>query len=89
MATRTRRGRRGRCGTNVAGLEEMEDNGKIRTLKDATDPFCVSRVRFAVNGRGNCEASAHRTGLFAATPPAENRKLLFEFFERDFKEAGS
>ncbi len=68
---------------------EMMEEGRVRTLKDATDPFCVSRTRFAINGRANCEASAHRTGLFVATPPAENRRLLYEFFERDFKEPES
>lgn len=68
---------------------EMEEDGQLRTLKNATDPFCLARTRFAIMGRQNCEASANRTGLFTATPAAENRRLLYEFFERDFKEADS
>jgi uncharacterized membrane protein len=68
---------------------EMEEDGKLRTLKNAADPFCVARVRFAILGRKDCEASAYRTGLFKATPPAENRRLMYEFFERDFAEADS
>ncbi|WP_300379966.1 DUF1036 domain-containing protein [Henriciella sp.] len=68
---------------------EMEDEGGMRTLKDATDPFCLARTRFAINGRKDCGASANRQGLFAATPPAKNRRLVYEFFERDFKESGS
>lgn len=68
---------------------EMEDEGGVRTLKKATDPFCIARTRFAVMGRKDCGASAYREALFAATPPAENRRLLFEFFDRDFKEPES
>lgn len=68
---------------------EMEDNGRTRTLKEATDPFCLARTRFAIMGRKDCGAAAFREGLFKATPPAENRRLLYEFFERDFKEPES
>ena len=69
--------------------EMIGENGEVRTLKSATDPFCVARTQFAIMGRSDCTASAYREALFAATPPAENRRLLFEFFERDFKEPGS
>lgn len=68
---------------------EMEDGGKLRTLAKATDAFCVGRARFAIVGRDECEASAYRTALFAATPPPVERKLVFEFFERDFAKAGN
>ena len=69
---------------------EMEtEGGKFRTLKKGSDPFCVARVQFVINGRQNCEASAYRTGLFAATKPAQDRRLVFEFFERDFNEKPS
>jgi uncharacterized membrane protein len=62
---------------------EMED-GTIRTLRRGNDPFCVSRSKFAITGRTECEAAAFRTGQFVATPAPENRKLVFEFFDRDF-----
>ena len=68
---------------------EMETDGGLRTLKNGTDPFCVGRTRFAIMGRSNCEAAAYRTGLFAATAQAENRRLVHEFFDRDFKEPES
>lgn len=71
-------------------LAEMEtEDGDIRTLKKATDPFCVGRSRFAILGRNDCEASAYRTALFAATPQPKDRRLMFEFFERDFKDPAS
>ena len=68
---------------------EMETENGTRTLKNATDPFCVSRTQFAIMGRKDCTAAAYREALFEATPPAENRRLLFEFFDRDFKEPES
>jgi uncharacterized membrane protein len=67
---------------------EMEDGSKIRTLSKASDAFCVGHAKFAIAGRDQCEASAYRTALFAATPPPTERKLVFEFFERDFAKAG-
>ena len=67
---------------------EMDNgDGTISTLKRGSDSFCVSRSKFAITGREACEAAAYRTGLFVATPPPENRKLVFEFFDRDFQEA--
>ena len=67
---------------------EMEAaDGQVRTLKRGSDPFCVSRSKFAITGRESCEAAAFRTGMFVATPPPDNRKLVFEFFERDFEGA--
>jgi uncharacterized membrane protein len=68
---------------------EMEVDGKVRTLSAASDAFCVARAKFAINGRDTCEEAAYRTALFAATPPPVNRKLVFEFFERDFAKAGA
>ncbi len=71
---------------------EMEgDNGEVQLLKRGQAPFCVSRAKFAITGRDSCETAAYRTGLFVSTPPPENRRLVFEFFERDFapsQEAG-
>lgn len=67
---------------------EMEDEAGSRELKGATDLFCVSRGRFAIAGRNDCEASAYRTVSFKATKPAEDGRLTYEFFERDFEEAG-
>ena len=68
---------------------EMEDDGKLRTLAKASDAFCVGRSKFAIVGRDDCEASAYRPALFAATPAPVDRKLVFEFFERDFAKAGA
>lgn len=64
---------------------EMEaGDGNIRTLSRGSDQFCVSKAKFAITGREACEETAYRTGLFVATPAPVNRKLVFEFFERDF-----
>ncbi|MEM9939116.1 MAG: DUF1036 domain-containing protein [Pseudomonadota bacterium] len=64
---------------------EMElGEGEITTLRRGTDPFCVSRAKFAITGNESCETAAYRTGLFVATPAPSNRKLVYEFFERDF-----
>ena len=68
---------------------EMEDGDKLRTLAKASDAFCVGRSKFAIVGRDDCEASAYRTALFAATPAPVDRKLVFEFFERDFAKASA
>lgn len=68
--------------------EMEEDDGSVRTLSRASDAFCVARAKFAINGRENCEQSAYRTALFTATPAPEDRKLIFEFFERDFAAPG-
>lgn len=66
---------------------EMDNgDGTISVLRRGSDDFCVSRAKFAITGREECEAAAYRTGQFVATPPPENRKLVFEFFERDFVE---
>lgn len=70
----------------VYGEMEMDD-GRVRTLKAAVEPFCVSRAKFAIDGRENCEAGAYRTALFADTAAPEEQKLVFEFFERDFDRA--
>ncbi|MEO1323784.1 MAG: DUF1036 domain-containing protein [Pseudomonadota bacterium] len=64
---------------------EMESGeGNIRTLSRGSDEFCVSKAKFAITGREACEETAYRTGRFVATPAPVNRKLVFEFFERDF-----
>ncbi|MEL6569794.1 MAG: DUF1036 domain-containing protein [Pseudomonadota bacterium] len=67
---------------------EMEQtDGRVRTLKRASDPFCVARAKFAIMGRESCETSAYRTALFAKAAAPEDQKLVFEFFERDFDRA--
>ncbi|MEZ5945489.1 MAG: DUF1036 domain-containing protein [Hyphomonas sp.] len=76
-------------GTEYYVYGEMEDGTKVRTLAKASDAFCVGHAKFAIIGRDQCEASAYRTALFAATPPPDDRKLVFEFFERDFAKAGA
>jgi len=64
---------------------EMEtSDGEVRTLTKGSDTFCVSKAKFAITGREACEEAAYRTGRFVATPAPVNRKLVFEFFERDF-----
>lgn len=65
---------------------EMEaGDGQVRTLKRGSDPFCVARSKFAITGRESCETAAFRTGQFVATPAPDDRKLVYEFFERDFE----
>ena len=65
---------------------EMEQGtGKVSVLKRGQTTFCVSRAKFAITGRESCEAASYRSGLFVPTPPPENRRLVFEFFERDFE----
>ncbi len=71
---------------HYAYAELDNGDGTISTLRRGVDTFCVSRSKFAITGREACEAAAYRTGAFVATPPPENRKLVFEFFERDFSE---
>ena len=64
---------------------EMEiGDGEMRTLTRGSDTFCVSKAKFAITGREACEEAAYRVGRFVATPAPVNRKLVFEFFERDF-----
>lgn len=76
-------------GTEHYVYGEMEDGTRIRTLAKASDAFCVGRSKFAITGRDDCEAAAYRTALFAAAPEPVDRRLVFEFFERDFAKAGS
>ena len=64
-------------------MEGNQDAGPRKLLRGA-DSFCVARSKFAVSGRENCSASAYRSELFAATPVPVDRKLVFEFFDRDF-----
>lgn len=68
---------------------EMEDGSKVRTLSKASDAFCVGQSKFAITGRDECEASAYRTALFASTPEPDDKRLVFEFFERDFAKASN
>lgn len=65
---------------------EMEGEGEAgpRQLLRGTDTFCVARAKFAITGRENCGSSAYRSALFASTSVPVDRKLVFEFFERDF-----
>ncbi len=74
-------------GTEYFVYGEMEDGTKVRTLAKASDAFCVGHSKFAISGRDECEASAYRTALFAATSPPVERKLVFEFWDRDFAKA--
>jgi len=63
---------------------EMEDEAGVRRLVRGADTFCVARSKFVISGRENCGASAYRSALFASTPVPVDRKLVYEFFERDF-----
>ena len=65
---------------------EMEEPGGLRTLSRASEAFCVGRAKFAIAGRDNCEEGSYRTALFARTAAPTERKLVYEFFERDFTE---
>ncbi|MBA3068402.1 MAG: DUF1036 domain-containing protein [Hyphomonas sp.] len=66
---------------------EMEEPTGLRTLSRASEAFCVGRAKFAISGRDNCEEGSYRTALFARTPAPTERKLVYEFFERDFTPA--
>ena len=72
---------------HFAYAEMDNEDGTVSTLRRGNDTFCVSRAKFAISGRSECEAAAYRTGRFVATPPPDNRKLVFEFFERDFEKS--
>ena len=66
---------------------EMEEPTGLRTLSRASEAFCVGRAKFAISGRDKCEEGSYRTALFARTPAPTERKLVYEFFERDFAQA--
>jgi uncharacterized membrane protein len=68
---------------------EMEEPSGLRTLSRASEAFCVGRAKFAISGRDKCEESSYRTALFTRTSAPVDRKLVFEFFERDFTEAAA
>ncbi|MEM6412077.1 MAG: DUF1036 domain-containing protein, partial [Pseudomonadota bacterium] len=68
----------------VFGEFEDPDGGPNRTLSRGSDVFCIARSKFAITGREDCEAAAYRRALFASTPAPTDRKLVYEFFERDF-----
>jgi len=72
----------------VFGELEDPDGGPARTLSRGADVFCIAQSKFAIIGREDCEAAAYRRALFAATPAPTDRKLVYEFFERDFASAG-
>ena len=62
----------------------MEEPTGLRTLSRASEAFCVGRAKFAISGRESCEDGSYLTALFTRTPAPTERKLVFEFFERDF-----
>lgn len=68
----------------VFGELEGAEGTNPRKLIRGADAFCVARSKFVISGRENCSASAYRAELFAATPVPVDRKLVFEFFDRDF-----
>ncbi|MEO0884192.1 MAG: DUF1036 domain-containing protein [Pseudomonadota bacterium] len=72
----------------VFGELEDPDGGVPRVLSRGSDVFCIARSKFAIIGREDCEAAAYRRALFASTPAPTERKLVYEFFERDFAEPG-
>ena len=68
----------------VFGEMEDETGEGARLLVRGTDTFCIARSKFAISGREDCGASAYKPALFASTSVPVDRKLIFEFFERDF-----
>ncbi len=64
-------------------MEGVDDEGSRRLVR-AADTFCIAQSKFAISGREDCEASAYRSALFTATAVPVDRKLVFEFFDRDF-----
>ena len=71
----------------VFGEMEGEEGEGTRLLVRGTDTFCIARSKFAISGRENCGVSAYKPALFASTSVPVDRKLVFEFFERDFGQA--
>jgi uncharacterized membrane protein len=63
---------------------EMETPDGVRRLTGAREPFCVSRVKFAIAGRDNCEGRAYRESAFLQTPIPAEGKLIVEVFDRSF-----
>lgn len=63
---------------------ELETEDGVRTLSTGSQTFCIARPKFAIVGRESCEEAAYQTALFSAAPAPTNRKLVFEFFNRDF-----
>jgi uncharacterized membrane protein len=71
----------------VFGEMEGEEGEGKRLLVRGTDTFCIARSKFVISGRENCGVSAYKPALFASTSVPVDRKLIFEFFERDFGQA--
>lgn len=72
--------------TDYFVLGEMElENGEQRTLARANEPFCVSRAKFAIAGRQDCEESMYRSANFLRVTVEGQDRMVHEFFERDFQ----
>ncbi len=72
-------------GSDYFVYAELEEGDRLRTLSQASEAFCVGQAKFAIIGRDDCEEAAYRTALFARAPAPIDRKLVFEFFARDFE----
>lgn len=63
---------------------ELEDEDGLRTLTGANETFCISRSKFAIRGREDCDVELYAEGLFIQTRETEAERIVHEFFERDF-----
>ncbi len=67
-----------------AEMDVAEERTRKRVLSKAKTPFCIMRAKFAIRGREDCGSSAYQTAQFVETQIPDTRKLIFEFFDRDF-----
>ncbi|CAI8406493.1 MAG: hypothetical protein CME93_06260 [Hyphomonadaceae bacterium] len=70
--------------THFAFAEMQTEDGKLWRLKNGNEPFCLSRAKFVITGRTQCEASAYRTGQFIETAAVVDNSIVVEFFDDDF-----
>jgi uncharacterized membrane protein len=74
--------RRSTEGWESRGWWRIEAGGCARVI----DRPLRGSEHFVYAGRDNCEEGSYRTALFARTAAPTERKLVYEFFERDFTE---
>ncbi len=62
----------------------IETAGGDQELAAAGEAFCTSPSRFAIYGRGNCEARYYDEALFSPISSRGRAGMVIEFSERDF-----
>jgi uncharacterized membrane protein len=66
----------------------LETTDGPRMLAAGGEPFCTSGARFAILGRGNCEARYYDTQLFTPISARDRNGLVVDLEEDDFLPAG-